>query len=119
MGRQRLREYSISSYDVGNTVEITMAVTEFKTKFGRDILGVCSGWLQEAKIDEIVPVWLKKGSLKFPLDRPLIFVGPGTGVAAFRSAIQKFKNSEHKIVLVFGCRSEEDDYYYAEEWNTL
>ena len=49
-------------------------------------------------------------------ERPLIFVGPGTGVAAFRSVIQKFKNSPQKIVLIFGCRSEADDFYYAQEW---
>lgn len=49
-------------------------------------------------------------------DRPLIFVGPGTGVAAFRSVIQRLKNSPKTVVLIFGCRSADDDFYYAQEW---
>lgn len=38
-----------------------------------------------------MPLWVKKGSLKFPKERdtPVIMVGPGTGVAPFRSAIQE------------------------------
>lgn len=38
-----------------------------------------------------VPLWVKKGTLKFPkdMDTPVIMVGPGTGVAPFRSAIQE------------------------------
>ena len=64
-----------------------MAVTEYQTKFNREIKGICSGWLRDTKIGEIVPLWLKKGSLIFKTDRPLIFVGPGTGVAAFRAVI--------------------------------
>ena len=38
-----------------------------------------------------VPLWVKKGSLKFPRDpdTPVIMVGPGTGVAPFRSALQE------------------------------
>ena len=96
-----------------------MAVTEFKTKFGRNISGVCSGWLQNAIEGEVVPLWLKQGTLKFAEDRPLIFVGPGTGVAAFRSAIYSLKKTKHPIVLLFGCRSEQDDFYYAAEWAGL
>ena len=45
------------------------------------------------KPGEMVPVWLKKGTMSFPVNRPLIFVGPGTGVAAFRSAIHHLKNT--------------------------
>lgn len=41
--------------------------------------------------DVCVPLWVKKGSLKFPQDHnsPVIMVGPGTGVAPFRAAIQE------------------------------
>ena len=36
-----------------------------------------------------VPVWVKKGTISFPYDStPVIMVGPGTGVAPFRSFIQ-------------------------------
>ena len=66
-----------------------------------------------------MPVWLKKGTMVFPRDRPLIMVGPGTGVASFRSVIQERAATGQKLVLVFGCRSEQDDYYYREEWEEL
>lgn len=38
-----------------------------------------------------VPLWVKEGSLKFPAEKetPVIMVGPGTGVAPFRSALQE------------------------------
>lgn len=41
--------------------------------------------------DVFVPLWVKKGSLKFPKpkDTPVVMVGPGTGVAPFRSALQE------------------------------
>ena len=41
--------------------------------------------------DVYVPLWVKKGSLKFPKDpaSSVIMVGPGTGVAPFRSAVQE------------------------------
>jgi len=93
IGRQRPREFSISSAprceDSLLVVDLTVAVTEFQTKFGRSITGLCSGWLRSLPVNAAhacVPVWLKRGSLTFP-DKPLIMVGPGTGVAAFRAAI--------------------------------
>lgn len=38
-----------------------------------------------------VPLWVRSGGLKFPetRDTPVILVGPGTGVAPFRAAIQE------------------------------
>lgn len=38
-----------------------------------------------------VPLWVKKGTLKFPGEpaAPVVMIGPGTGVAVFRAAIQE------------------------------
>ena len=52
---------------------------------------------------------------------PIIMVGPGTGVAAFRSFIQcmSLTRPDQKLVLVFGCRHRDKDFYYQEEWKQL
>ncbi len=93
VGRQKQREFSISSAPGQPTVDLTVAITEYETLFKRKIVGVCSRWFKVLKPNEIVPLWLKKGTMTFPNDRPMIFVGPGTGVAAFRSAIHHLKSN--------------------------
>ena len=80
-----------------------MAVTEYETPFKREKVGLCSGWLRTFHADP-VPCWLKKGTMTLPKKgEPIIMVGPGTGVAAFRSFIQSYQG---KKVLIFGCRGE-------------
>lgn len=46
-GRQKPREFSISSYSRANPgeVHLTMAVTDYLTPFKRPKKGVCSTWL--------------------------------------------------------------------------
>lgn len=79
---------------------------------------MCSNFIKkaDAKAHTKVPVWVKKGTMTFPKNAPLIMVGPGTGVAAFRSVIQELKSPNQELVLIFGCRSEASDYYYKEDW---
>ena len=97
IGRQRPREFSISSPygGVGGSgeIDLTVAITEYETQFKRQITGVCSGFLKRASINSIVPVWLKKGTMTFPRNKPLILVSPGTGIAAMRAAIWELKNA--------------------------
>lgn len=87
-----------------------MAVTEYQTRNKRVKKGICSYWLskQSPESSDIIPVWLKQGSMRLPKEpqTPVIMVGPGTGVAAFRSFIQEhFEQIERKLILIFGCRN--------------
>ncbi|XP_055087384.1 NADPH-dependent diflavin oxidoreductase 1 [Periophthalmus magnuspinnatus] len=105
-----------------NKLQILVAVVRYKTKLYKPRRGLCSNWLASLnpeKEEVYVPLWVKKGTLKFPKDQdtPVIMVGPGTGVAPFRSAIQE-RTAEGKEanVLFFGCRSKSKDFYFKAEW---
>ncbi|XP_040915620.1 NADPH-dependent diflavin oxidoreductase 1 isoform X2 [Toxotes jaculatrix] len=106
-------------------LQILVAVVRYKTKLYKPRRGLCSTWLASldpAQGEVYVPLWVKKGSLKFPkeVDTPVIMVGPGTGVAPFRSALQE-RTAEGKTanVLFFGCRSESKDFYFRSEWEEM
>uniref|UniRef100_A0A673BCC1 NADPH-dependent diflavin oxidoreductase 1 n=1 Tax=Sphaeramia orbicularis TaxID=375764 RepID=A0A673BCC1_9TELE len=121
------RSFSIaSSLQVHpNRLHILVAVVSYKTKLYKPRRGLCSTWLASLDPEQgevYVPLWVKKGSLKFPKekDTPVIMVGPGTGVAPFRSALQE-RTAEGKTanVLFFGCRSQFKDFYFSSEWEEM
>jgi sulfite reductase alpha subunit-like flavoprotein len=66
VGKQRPREYSIASFTPGHYVALTVALTEYETKFKRQITGVCSRFFKNAEVGTTVPCWLKKGTMRFP-----------------------------------------------------
>ncbi|CAL8276339.1 unnamed protein product [Merluccius merluccius] len=118
------RSFSIASSTQAHPgrLQILVAVVTYKTKMQKPRKGLCSTWL--ASLDPTqgevrVPLWVKKGTLKFPpeKDTPVIMVGPGTGVAPFRSALQeRIAQGKMANVLFFGCRSESKDFYFSTEW---
>lgn len=58
---------------------------------------------------------------KHHIERPLIAIGTGTGIAPIRSLIHERQLHEEagQTLLFFGARNREVDYYYGKEWETL
>uniref|UniRef100_A0A3B4YGT4 Nitric oxide synthase n=1 Tax=Seriola lalandi dorsalis TaxID=1841481 RepID=A0A3B4YGT4_SERLL len=123
------RYYSISSSPELHPGEIhlTVAVVSYRARDGEGPIhhGVCSSWLNRIEKGEMVPCFVRGApSFQLPKDNhaPCILVGPGTGIAPFRSFWQqRLFDLEHKgiescpMILVFGCRQSEMDHIYKEE----
>ncbi|XP_053418313.1 NADPH-dependent diflavin oxidoreductase 1 isoform X9 [Nycticebus coucang] len=123
----RPRAFSIASSLLAHPsrLQILMAVVRYQTRLKEPRHGLCSSWL--ASLDPgqgpvQVPLWVRPGGLAFPEtpDTPIIMVGPGTGVAPFRAAIQeRVAQGRTGNILFFGCRWQAQDFYWEEEWRGL
>ncbi|XP_078082829.1 NADPH-dependent diflavin oxidoreductase 1 [Mustelus asterias] len=123
----RPRAFSIASSQLAypSQIQILMAVVQYRTKLKKPRSGLCSTWLASQNPQQssvYVPLWVKKGMLQFPADTkiPVIMVGPGTGVAPFRAAIQeRIAEGKKGNYLFFGCRGKSKDFFCQTEWEEL
>lgn len=147
------RYYSISSSSLvqKNKISITAVVEEIRVAGAEHIVkGVTTNYLlalkqkqhgephpdphgltyaitgPRNKYDGVhVPVHVRHSNFKLPSDpsKPIIMVGPGSGVAPFRGFVQEraaqAKSGEKvgKTILFFGCRRSTEDFLYKDEWD--
>ncbi|MHA6531729.1 molybdopterin-dependent oxidoreductase [Paenibacillus sp. BAC0078] len=116
------RLYSISSSPKANPqeVHITVSTVRYENN-GSPRKGVCSTFLADlTTADTEVPIFIQKNAHFRPPanpDVPMIMVGPGTGIAPFRSFLQdrKAAGAKGRNWLIFGEQHEESDFYFREE----
>jgi sulfite reductase alpha subunit-like flavoprotein len=98
-------------------VHLTVAIVDFLTPYKRRRHGICSSFFQSldpSKEPKRVPMWIKKGLFEPPsLDRDVLLIGPGTGLASMRAMVQEREflrqqagGNSGTTYLYFGCRHE-------------
>ena len=117
------RLYSISSAPsrYPDEIHLTVAVVRYETN-GRPREGVCSSYLADrARMEQPdLPIFVAESHFGLPADDnvPVIMVGPGTGVAPFRSFVmdRATRGAKGPNWLFFGDQRKEHDFLYADEW---
>lgn len=142
----RGRQFSIASgghrkwNDRNVRFELLVAIVKYKTVIKKIREGVCTRYLAGLKPGSLINVSLQKGGLqvtKAEAWRPVILIGPGTGVAPMRSLIwERLQWSEawnRKVdhpqdgqstligntILLYGCRNQAKDFFYQNEWGSI
>ncbi|KAF2420294.1 NADPH dependent diflavin oxidoreductase-like protein 1 [Tothia fuscella] len=121
--------------DDGETtrVELLIAIVKYKTIIKRIREGVCTRYISTLTPGQNITVTLQKGGLnprRADLEKPVIMIGPGTGVAPMRSLIYERQmwrqekglpkeDRNNSDTLFFGCRNAESDFFFKDEWPTL
>ncbi|MDX1948931.1 MAG: flavodoxin domain-containing protein [Rickettsiales bacterium] len=117
------RLYSIASSQksVGDEVHLTIASVRYNS-FGMARSGVSSGFLADSlKKNDKVKIYLKPNkNFRLPQDndKPIIMVGPGTGIAPFRAFMQERDaiGAKGKNWLFFGEQRYNYDFLYQLDW---
>ncbi|RXT07980.1 sulfite reductase subunit alpha [Ammoniphilus sp. CFH 90114] len=116
------RLYSIASSIAANPEEVHLTIGAVRYEaHGRLRKGVCSVLCAE-RLDEgdTLPVFIQPNKhfhLPESLDKDIIMVGPGTGIAPFRSFIQEraVTKASGKSWLFFGDQKSATDFLYQDE----
>lgn len=93
--------------------------------------GVCTRYIAKLQAGQQLSVTIQPGYLNVEKEEakvPVLMIGPGTGVAPMRSMIYERQAWKEDLgtdqgpadsILFFGCRNEEADYFFRDEWANL
>eukprot|EP00656_Telonema_subtile_P005559 TRINITY_DN12521_c0_g1_i1.p1 TRINITY_DN12521_c0_g1~~TRINITY_DN12521_c0_g1_i1.p1 ORF type:complete len:622 (-),score=223.27 TRINITY_DN12521_c0_g1_i1:70-1935(-) len=125
--RLQTRFYSISSSLRlhKNAIHLTAAVVRYpnQTEGLPDREGVATSWFDRMREGNTIQICMRSAGFHLPADKskPVLMVGPGTGIAPFRGYIQEYMAIKRsgadtgKMFLFFGCRSSKQDFIYQQE----
>lgn len=129
--RLQPRYYSAASslQQLPHSVEVLVALVEWKTPGRRLRRGLCSKYIKSLGPGDEIIIGISKGSIRLPPPSvPMILIGPGTGVAPFRSFLQErnalvtqhgYRDVVEPSSLYFGCRSRLKDFFFKAEWENM
>lgn len=129
----RGREFSICNggehllsddVDYDFTVEILVALVEYKTIIRKPRQGLCSRYLKHLPVGTTVSIGFRMPQVRDLTctdgqnRRPVIAVATGTGIAPIRAFIQdrELYTDSSSVLLFYGCRNERADFHFHEEW---
>ena len=114
------RFYSIASSPIvhAGEVQLTVSTVRFGAPQARR-KGVCSAFLADRAADDVKLFLQSSTHFRLPKDpdRPIIMVGPGTGIAPFRGFLHERRaaGATGANWLFFGEQHEASDFYYRDE----
>jgi len=132
--RMQPRYYTISSCPQvvsPTTVSITMSVLRHLRNDGSSTIfeGLCSNYLNRASLhNQKVRLFNRESTFRLPADpsKPILMIGPGTGIAPMRALLQErdYQKSVLKLpvgpnILYFGCKHQSYDQLYENEFTPL
>ena len=127
----------------GTRFELLVAIVKYKTVIKKIRQGICTRYLANIALGSVLRVSLQQGGLNITKNdsaRPVVMVGPGTGIAPMRSLIwerhthemesrnQNKQNGVSKTndlptasesVLFYGGRNVSADFFFEDEWERL
>lgn len=120
------RLYSIASSIKAhpNQVHLTVAIVRYEA-VGRKRKGVCSTFMAErVEAGKPAPVFMHSNkNFRLPSDpnRPIILIGPGTGIAPFRAFLEdrRATGAKGKNWVYFGDQHYKSDFLYREEFEAM
>ncbi|MGC2653254.1 MAG: bifunctional nitrate reductase/sulfite reductase flavoprotein subunit alpha [Mycobacterium sp.] len=115
------RQYSISSAFLENPREVHLTVNAVRYRC-RSVPrgGVCSSYLADHADGDKIGIFVQRADHFRPPadpDTPMVMIGPGTGIAPFRSFLHRRRLLGHRgrNWLFFGERNAATDFYYRDE----
>lgn len=113
----KVRLFLIASRPSARSVELVVAIVEYKTILRRLRRGLCTRWLKSLEpgdrlLFSVHPLNLSFGS---PLNPALIMVGPGTGIAPMKALVEA-RGGDADMHLFYGFRDPQKDMLFRDLW---